>query len=132
MMVSGAGHNAASALRDQLISLAVGDSQSPLHGADPAGVVVAGGRMRLAGDANTGETYSSLMQRHIMSDAEAIGSWDPPPLDTPHGLLTFGAQFARVAVDADLGIIRVRRMVGAFAPGRVPTPRPARSHRRAA
>jgi len=127
MMVSAAVHNAASALRDQLISLAVGDSQSPLHGADPAGVVVAGGRMTLAGDTGTGETYSSLMQRHIMSDAEAIGSWDPPPLDTPHGLLTFGAQFARVAVDADLGIIRVRHMAGAFAPGRVLNPRTARS-----
>jgi xanthine dehydrogenase YagR molybdenum-binding subunit len=127
MMVSAAVHNAATAVRDQLITLAVSDSQSPLHGADPAGVVVAGGRMTLTGDANTGETYSSLMQRHIMSDAEAIGSWDPPPLDTPHGLLTFGAQFARVAVDADLGIIRVRHMVGAFAPGRVLNPRTARS-----
>ena len=62
-----------------------------------------------------------------MNDAEAIGSWDPPPLDTPHGLLTFGAQFAEVAVDADLGLVRVRRMVGAFAPGRVLNPRTARS-----
>jgi hypothetical protein len=50
--------------------------------------------------------------------AEAVGSWDPPPLDVPYGLLTFGAQFARVAVDADLGIVRVRHLVGAFAPGR--------------
>ena len=62
-----------------------------------------------------------------MNDAEAIGSWDPPPLDTPHGLLTFGAQFAKVAVDADLGIIRVRHMTGAFAPGRVLNPKTARS-----
>jgi xanthine dehydrogenase YagR molybdenum-binding subunit len=127
MMVSAAVHNAASALRDQLITLAVGDSQSPLHGNDPARVVVADGRMTLAGDIHTGETYSSLMRRHFMNDAEAIGSWDPPPLDTPHGLLTFGAQFARVAVDADLGIIRVRHMVGAFAPGRILNPRTARS-----
>ena len=127
MMVSAAVHNAAIALRDQLIALAVGDSQSPLHGTDPARVVVAGGRMTLAGDASTGETYNSLMQRHFMNDAEAIGSWDPPPLDTPYGLLTFGAQFARVAVDADLGIIRVRHMTGAFAPGRVLNPRTARS-----
>ena len=67
------------------------------------------------------------MQRHFMNDAEAIGSWDPPPLDTPHGLLTFGAQFAKVAVDADLGIIRVRHMTGAFAPGRVLNPKTARS-----
>ena len=62
-----------------------------------------------------------------MNDAEAIGSWDPPPLDTPYGLLTFGAQFAKVAVDADLGIIRVRHMAGAFAPGRVLNPKTARS-----
>jgi len=61
-----------------------------------------------------------------MTDAEAIGSWDPPPLDTPYGLLTFGAQFAKVAVDADLGIIRVRHLAGAFAPGRILNPRTAR------
>jgi xanthine dehydrogenase YagR molybdenum-binding subunit len=126
MMVSAAVHNAAIAVRDQLIAIAVGDSGSPLHDADPASVVVAGGRMTLAGDATTGETYSELMQRHLMNDAEALGSWDPP-LDTPHGLLTFGAQFAKVAVDADLGIIRVRHMTGAFAPGRVLNPRTARS-----
>jgi xanthine dehydrogenase YagR molybdenum-binding subunit len=127
MMVSAAVHNAAIALRDQLIALAVGDSHSPLHATDPAMVVVTGGRMTLAGDGSTGETYGSLMQRHFMNDAEAIGSWDPPPLDTPYGLLTFGAQFARVAVDADLGIIRVRHMTGAFAPGRVLNPKTARS-----
>jgi xanthine dehydrogenase YagR molybdenum-binding subunit len=127
MMVSAAVHNAANAVRDQLIALAVSDSKSPLHGADPAKVVVASGRMTLAGHADTGETYSTLMQRHFMNDAEAIGSWDPPPLDTPHGLLTFGAQFAKVAVDADLGIIRVRHLVGAFAPGRVLNPKTARS-----
>jgi xanthine dehydrogenase YagR molybdenum-binding subunit len=48
-------------------------------------------------------------------------------VDTPYGLLTFGAQFAKVAVDADLGIIRVRHLAGAFAPGRILNPRTARS-----
>ena len=50
MMISAAVHNAGTALRDQLIALAVADAQSPLHGADPAAVTVAGGRMMLAGD----------------------------------------------------------------------------------
>ncbi len=127
MMVTAAVHNAGIAVRDQLIALAAGDAQSPLHGADPAAVTVAGGRMALAGDPGTGETYAAVMERHRMNDAEAIGSWDPPPLDTPYGLLTFGAQFAKVAVDADLGIVRVRHMVGAFAPGRVLNPKTARS-----
>jgi len=127
MMVSAAVHNAATAVRDQLIALAASDSQSPLYGAGPAKITVAGGRIMLAGDPGTGETYGSLMQRHRMNDAEAIGSWDPPPPDTPHGLLTFGAQFARVAVDADLGLIRVRHLAGAFAPGRILNPKTARS-----
>jgi xanthine dehydrogenase YagR molybdenum-binding subunit len=127
MMVSAAVHNAATAVRDQLIALAVADPDSPLHGADPAKITVSGGWMTLAGDDTTGEAYGSLMGRHLMNDAEVIGSWDPPPLDTPYGLLTFGAQFARVAVDADLGLIRVRHMVGAFAPGRVLNPTTARS-----
>jgi xanthine dehydrogenase YagR molybdenum-binding subunit len=126
MMVSAAVHDAATALRDQLIRLAVSDSQSPLHGADPGRIVVTGGRMMLD-SASTDETYSGLMQRHFMTDAEAIGSWDPPSPETPYGLLTFGAQFARVAVDADLGIVRVRQMTGAFAPGRVLNPTTARS-----
>jgi xanthine dehydrogenase YagR molybdenum-binding subunit len=127
MMVSAAVYNAGIAVRDQLIELAISDPQSPLHGADPAKVTAADGRLALDGDSAAGETYGSLMQRHRMADAEAIGSWSPPPLDTPYGLLTFGAQFARVAVDADLGIIRVRRLAGAFAPGRILNPRTARS-----
>jgi xanthine dehydrogenase YagR molybdenum-binding subunit len=125
MMVSSAVHNACVAVRDQLIAAAVNDPDSPLHGANPANVTAADGRMTL--DSGAGETYSDLMQRQHMVDADAIGSWTPPPMDTPHGLLTFGAQFARVAVDADLGIVRVRQLVGAFAPGRVINPRTARS-----
>jgi xanthine dehydrogenase YagR molybdenum-binding subunit len=129
MMVSSAVHNAAIAVRDQLIALAVDDPESPLHGADPARITVAGGRMTLSGadDADAGETYAVLMRRHRRNDVEAIGSWDPPPLNTPYGLLTFGAQFAEVAVDADLGIVRVRHMTGAFAPGRILNPKTARS-----
>ncbi|MCP9953413.1 xanthine dehydrogenase family protein molybdopterin-binding subunit [Actinomadura madurae] len=126
MMVGAAVHDAAAAVRDQMIAMAAGDPESPLHGADPRRVTVTGGRMTLAGDPAAHETYGDLMSRHLMNDAEAIGSWDPPPLDTPYGLLTFGAQFAEVAVDADLGLVRVRRMTGVFAPGRVLNPRTAR------
>jgi xanthine dehydrogenase YagR molybdenum-binding subunit len=125
MMVGAAVHNAATALRDQLIAMAVVDPDSPLHGAHPADVTASGGRLSLPGGA--GEGYRDLMERHRANDAEAIGSWDPPPLDTPYGLLTFGAQFAEVAVDADLGVVRVRRMTGVFAPGRVLNPTTARS-----
>ncbi len=123
-MVSAAVHAAGTALRDQLVALAVADDGSPLHGADPAAVQAADGRLA-SGDA--GESYGELLERNRMTFAEAAGTWRPPPLDTPHGLLTFGAQFAEVAVDPDLGLVRVRRMTGAFAPGLVLNPKLARS-----
>ena len=127
MMVSSAVHDAGVQLRDRLIAMAVADPGSPLHGADPATIRVHDGRMAPADRPDAGETYADLLQRNRLLDVEALGSWTPPPLDTPHGLLTFGAQFAEVAVDADLGLVRVRRMVGAFAPGRVLNPKLARS-----
>jgi xanthine dehydrogenase YagR molybdenum-binding subunit len=48
-------------------------------------------------------------------------------MDTGYALTTFGAQFAEVAADADLGLVRVRRLLGVFAPGRVLNPKTARS-----
>lgn len=126
-MISAAVHTAVTTLRDQLIGQAVADPASPLHGADPATVVVRQGRMELREDPETGETYQRLMERHFMTDMDALGSWSPPAPDTPYGLATFGAQFAEVAVDQDLGLVRVRRMVGAFAPGRVLNAKTARS-----
>ncbi len=40
---------------------------------------------------------------------------------------TFGAHFVEVGVDADTGEVRVRRMLGAFASGRILNPKSARS-----
>jgi len=126
-MVSSAVHAAGTALREQLVALAVGDEGSPLHGAGPASVTVAGGRLTSSERPGAADTYADLLGRNHMSDAEVTGTWRPPPLDTPHGLLTFGAQFAEVAVDPELGLVRVRRLAGAFAPGRVLNPLLARS-----
>ncbi len=42
-------------------------------------------------------------------------------------MYAFGAVFAEVAVDPDLGMIRVRHIVGAYSAGRIINPRLARS-----
>ncbi|MER5178290.1 xanthine dehydrogenase family protein molybdopterin-binding subunit [Streptomyces sp. NPDC002896] len=123
-MISAAVHSAATALRNQLIARAVADTRSPLHGANPVDVVVRDGAMT-AGTAS--DPYADLLQRNFQPDAEASGSWSPPTGDPGYAMMTFGAQFAEVAVDADLGLVRVRRMTGAFAPGRVLNPKLARS-----
>src|SRR4029453_916453 len=125
-MVSSAVHAAATALRDQLIGQAVADEKAPLHGADPGAVGVRDGRMLLSDQPGTGETYGELLQRNYLEEADALGHWNPTGADTGYAMTTFGAQFAEVAVDADLGLVRVRRMVGAFAPGRVLNAKTAR------
>jgi xanthine dehydrogenase YagR molybdenum-binding subunit len=126
-MVSGAVHTAVTALRDQLVARAIADDKSPLHGADPSAVVVRDGRMVLRWQPETGETYGELLKRNFLEELDALGSWNPTSADTGYAQMTFGAQFAEVAVDANLGLVRVQRMVGAFAPGRVLNAKTARS-----
>jgi len=126
-MVSAAVHAAGTALREQLIATAAADERSPLHGADPATVDVEDGRMFVRDRRDAGESYGELLGRNRMTCAEDSGTWSPPALEAPLGLLTFGAQFVEVAVDPDLGLVRVRRLVGAFAPGRVLNPKLATS-----
>ena len=125
--ISAAVHAATTALREQVIARATGDARSPLHGAQPGDVTVSNGRMARRDQPNVGETYADLLRRQMTEDVDAAGSWTPPGFDTGYALLTFGAQFAEVAVDADLGVVRVRRLLGVFAPGRVLNAKTARS-----
>ena len=47
--------------------------------------------------------------------------------EQPYARHAFGAQFAEVQVDTDTGEVRVRRLLGVFAAGRILNPRTARS-----
>jgi xanthine dehydrogenase YagR molybdenum-binding subunit len=58
---------------------------------------------------------------------EAEGSVTPAALDERYSHAGFGAQFAEVGVDRDTGEVRVRRMLGVFAAGRILNPKTARS-----
>ncbi|MEG8178894.1 xanthine dehydrogenase family protein molybdopterin-binding subunit [Nocardia terpenica] len=126
-MISAAVHTACSDLRAQLISVAVGDPGSPLHGRAPAEIEGIEGVLRIRSDPAIADDYAAVLTRNHLTDLETIGTWQPPAQDIPYGKITFGAQFAEVAVDPDLGLVRVRRMVGAFAPGRVLNAKLARS-----
>jgi xanthine dehydrogenase YagR molybdenum-binding subunit len=58
---------------------------------------------------------------------EAEGSVTPAELDHAYAHAGFGAHFAEAAVDRDTGEVRVRRMLGVFAVGRVLNTKTARS-----
>jgi xanthine dehydrogenase YagR molybdenum-binding subunit len=59
--------------------------------------------------------------------AEADGEPGANPDSARFAMYSFGAQFAEVRVHADTGEIRVPRMLGVFAVGRIINPRTARS-----
>jgi xanthine dehydrogenase YagR molybdenum-binding subunit len=58
---------------------------------------------------------------------EAEGSVTPADLDSTYSHAGFGAHFVEVGVDRDTGEVRVRRMLGVFAAGRILNAKTARS-----
>lgn len=106
--------------------MAVNDSRSPLHGTRPADVLVRDGRLQLRNDYLRGETYQQLLSRNNRSHLEMIGSFTPAE-ETQFSIYSYGAVFAEVAVDARLGTVRVRRMLGVYDAGRIVNPKLANS-----
>ena len=64
---------------------------------------------------------------HASGMTEAEGSVTPAELSTSYSHAGFGAHFVEVAVHRDTGEVRVRRMLGVFAAGRILNPKTARS-----
>ncbi|MFF7549745.1 xanthine dehydrogenase family protein molybdopterin-binding subunit [Streptomyces canus] len=114
-------------LRGQAITLAVKDEGSPLHGADPADVVVRGGRLYVKDDPARGETYQRLLARNNLTHLEALGSYAGASGSEKFSFYAYAATFAEVAVDARLGLVRVRRMVGVYDAARIISPKLADS-----
>ncbi|BBD99157.1 xanthine dehydrogenase family protein molybdopterin-binding subunit [Sphingobium amiense] len=73
---------------------------------------------------NQSQTLASLAGREGLWAEDAMEYGD---LDKRYAQATFGAHFCEVGVDMDTGEVRVRRMGGAFAAGRILNPKSARS-----
>jgi xanthine dehydrogenase YagR molybdenum-binding subunit len=94
-------HMAACGLRDKIVTL----------GVDPADV----------------EGCRALVAKSGGQPIEARGDARPGEEQQRYSMHSFGAVFAEVRVDADLGEIRVARIVGAYAGGRILNAKTARS-----
>jgi xanthine dehydrogenase YagR molybdenum-binding subunit len=118
---------AAQALREKLVQIAVSDAHSPLSGLSAQDVVLENGRLYSRSDPSRGETFQELIARSGQPHIEAQASAKPGPEKERYSMFAFGAQFAEVRVDADLGQIKVSRMVGCFGAGRILNAKTARS-----
>ncbi len=121
-------HNAGAAVIAKLADLATNNERSPLFGAGNAGVVARDGRLFRRDDETRSESYSDILKRAGLAEIEARGNGAADPAaQSTYAMHAHGAVFAEVKVDPDLGQIRVTRVVGAFAAGRVINPRMVRS-----
>ncbi len=112
----------------QLAELAVNDRGSPLFGAGNAGVIAREGRLLRRDDESRGERYEDILARAGRASIEGKGQGGADPaVQERFATRAHGAVFAEVKVDPELGQMRVSRLVGAFAAGRIINPRMVRS-----
>lgn len=127
--VSSAAHLAAQGLIHRLAAIATTQARSPLHQADPDAITARDGRLRHP-DGRT-DRLGDVLARASLMTLDVMSEWDPASgLGTaagterrlavhPASAFSYGAWFAIVAVEPDFGLVRVRRLAGAFAAGRI-------------
>ncbi|HWY95440.1 MAG TPA: xanthine dehydrogenase family protein molybdopterin-binding subunit [Steroidobacteraceae bacterium] len=118
---------AAQAVREKAMVLAFTGRDAPFAGAAPEDLTVADGRLVLE-KTNLNITYSELLARNGIASLTGDGDYTPiEEANGPKAIFSFSAVFAEVRVDADLGLVRLNRVVGAYDAGRIINPKTARS-----
>ncbi|HET6545988.1 MAG TPA: xanthine dehydrogenase family protein molybdopterin-binding subunit [Rhodanobacteraceae bacterium] len=116
------------AARERLVALALADVESPLHGVAGADIETAGGWLAERANPSRRDSFAAVIARHggtpVEGHAETPGAGEAK---RHYALHSFGAVFVELGVDADLGIIRLRRMHGTYDIGRVLNAKTARS-----
>ncbi len=118
---------AVEAAKEKLFKLALADNRSPFAGAAPADLVLEGGFVRLRDAPHLRVDVPGLLAKNGLDHFEAVGSAAPGDEKQHYSMHSFGAQFVEVRVDPLLREIRVSRVVGAFAAGRILNAKTARS-----
>jgi xanthine dehydrogenase YagR molybdenum-binding subunit len=140
---------AGESLRNDLLQLALADDKSKLKGRNAEEISFADGIFFVENDHNISDSYTDIMRRNKKDMMEAcittkpssgngLGAQQPPcsvaKVDAEensdamkYSFHSFGAQFAEVWVDEDLGTIRVKRFVSVQDAGTIMNEKTARS-----
>jgi len=125
--VAPAVRQACEALRARVVAMAVADPHSPLHGQPPEAVTIEDGWLRPRTQPGQGEPIAAVLARHGGTPVEARAESSPGDERERYAMHAFGAVYAEVRVDRDLGEIRVPRIVGAYGIGRLLNEKTGRS-----
>jgi len=141
--ITGAVHKAALAARDEVLTLAINDPQSPLRETGANILTLSDGRISTTrgegGSLPLPELLAALgrdvieVRRNTLPDdaqsaADHKGAWTSMarvqgPTMGDHSMHSWSAHFVEVRVDEDFGTVRVSRMVSAFDCGRLYNPK---------
>jgi len=112
--VSPAVREAALQARAKLIAMAIADSVSPLSGGSIDDVTVNNGWVISRADPSKRDPAAAVIARNGGKPIEAMATTKPGDEKQQFAFHSFGAVFTEVHVDADLGTIRVPRIVGVY------------------
>jgi xanthine dehydrogenase YagR molybdenum-binding subunit len=117
---------AALALREKLVAIAVADESSPVRGVSPGQIVIENG---LIGSRSTPrrEAIAAIIARSGSPEVIADATAQPGDEKKQFSMHSFGAVFAEVHVDRDLGEIRVPRVVARYSVGKLMNDKTGRS-----
>ncbi|KIG03441.1 xanthine dehydrogenase family protein molybdopterin-binding subunit [Caballeronia concitans] len=112
--VSPAVQAAAKQARDQLIAMAIADRGSPVAGLPREDVTVSNGWVVSVSTPDKRDPAAAIIARNGGRPIEAVATARPGDEKKEYSFHSFGAVFAEVHVDADLGVIRVPRIVAVY------------------
>ena len=117
---------AATALREKIIALAVADEASPAFDAPVGDVIIESGSIGRRTTARR-EPVAAALARNGGREISARGDAQQGEEKKQFSMHSFGAVFVEVRVDADLGVIRVPRVVGRYSVGKLLNAKTGRS-----
>jgi len=120
-------HNACVALRAKLIEQATRDPASPLHGLGADAIDADDGALVARADRKRRDGYAAIVTRSKLPEISVELRTEAHADRNAYSVNGFGAMFARVRIDEELGELRLDRLVGAFAAGRIINPKTATS-----
>jgi xanthine dehydrogenase YagR molybdenum-binding subunit len=115
------------AVQEEVAKRAIADQRSPVFGAPLDGIEWNEGRLRRRGDPSPGQPYRDIVASAGRPIEARASSQRDPDVARRYSMHAFGAVFAEVAIDPDVGTISVRRALGAYGAGRIVNPRLATS-----
>jgi xanthine dehydrogenase YagR molybdenum-binding subunit len=125
--VTPAVRDAALHAREQLIALAIADEASSLKGRTAESLAIEDGVLFDKNEPTRRETIAVLLTRAGGKTIHAQGQAKQGDEKNKFAMHSFGAVFAEVAVDPDLGEVRVRRIVARYSVGKLLNAKTARS-----